>query len=106
MLQRALRAGVHTGWLIFSAALASLGGLIKLPVLLLGLPAVVMLHEALGWRAMIRDVRVWLAAAIVVVPSMAWYHWARVLQDRYGLHTFFLGKPLRELAADWFRPTF
>jgi len=88
-----------------SAVALSLGILIKLPVIVFGLPALFLLLDGRPLKALLRP-RYALYLAATVGPAAAWYVHARQLQVRYGLTYFYLGKSLTELFGDWCDPLF
>ena len=76
-------------WL--AALVLSVAILIKLPVVVFGLPALIIMLRV-PFFALIRRASTWGFAAITVLPSFAWYAWARGLQRDYGLAYFNLGQ--------------
>jgi hypothetical protein len=98
-----LQRGLDTDtprWRISAALGFALGMLVKLPVIVFGLPAAVMLVAARGWRELFQP-RWLLWAAATLMPTIAWYAYARSLQERYGYAHFRLGTSVSELAAAW-----
>jgi 4-amino-4-deoxy-L-arabinose transferase-like glycosyltransferase len=98
--------GVSWRFGLGSALALALGTLVKLPVIVFALPAVVLVVQRLGWKGLLRAPLTWVYGALVVGPTVAWYAYARGLQARHGLYHFFLGKPWRELVEDWGRGAF
>jgi Dolichyl-phosphate-mannose-protein mannosyltransferase len=93
-------------WLYFaSAATMATAALVKLPVIVYGLPLLAMLWSRRG-RGAATDWRYWAFLPISVVPPTLWYLHARALQRRYGLYDFFLGAGLPELFRTWATPSF
>jgi hypothetical protein len=105
LLEKGTRARVQSGWMTASAGAAALGILIKLPVIVFGLPSAVLVISRLGWRRALRDWRTWAYAAIALVPPAGWYRYAHHLQDTYGLQTFYLGESWRDLLSESLRPS-
>ncbi len=91
---------------LFAAALMALAVLIKLPVIVFGLPALVMVTARFGVRGSLR--RPWLALfpLVALLPAFFWYRHARALQEASGLYVFRLGQSWEELAAAWTDPRF
>jgi 4-amino-4-deoxy-L-arabinose transferase-like glycosyltransferase len=98
---RPSRFGLYLG----SAAAIALGALVKLPVVVFGLPLVVLLWERRGLAAA-RAVRYWLYLPVALTPVIAWYAWARHLVDAFGYPYFFLGSSFEALVASWRDPSF
>jgi hypothetical protein len=63
------------GRLLLAAGALGAAILVKEPAAFLGLTFAWLVCRRLGWRAL-RDWRVYLAAAIALVPAAAWYGWA------------------------------
>jgi hypothetical protein len=99
--------GRATQWLPYfgSAAAMALGALIKIPVLVYGLPMVALLWTRRG-REAVRDWRYWLYLPIALAPPLVWYLHARALQDLYGVRYFFLGASAQSLLQSWVDPSF
>jgi Dolichyl-phosphate-mannose-protein mannosyltransferase len=93
-------------WLYFlSAATMALGALVKLPVIVYGLPLLAMLWSRRG-HAGLSDWRYWAYLSISTLPPAVWYIHARSLQERYGHHDFALGVGLPDLLRTWATPSF
>ncbi|PTL84606.1 glycosyltransferase family 39 protein [Vitiosangium sp. GDMCC 1.1324] len=107
LFDRSLPADAPTRWpLYFGSAVAmALGALIKLPVIVYGLPLVVWLFLRRG-KAALRPSAYWLYLPLSVLPPLAWYAYAKALQDQYGIHYFYLGTSFPALVASWLDPTF
>lgn len=88
------------GLYFLSAATMALGALVKLPVLVYGLPLLALLWSRRG-REAIPDWRYWLYLPISLAPPAVWYWHARTLQQHYGLYDFALGASLPELLRTW-----
>jgi Dolichyl-phosphate-mannose-protein mannosyltransferase len=99
--QRPTRWGLYC----LSAGAMALGALVKLPVIVYGLPLAAMLWSRRG-REAFADWRYWLYLPLSVVPSAVWYFHARALQQRYGHYDFSLGTGLRELLRTWTSASF
>jgi len=107
LLDLALPAQRPTRWWVYwlSAAVMAGGALVKLPVIVYGLPLLALLWSRRGWHAA-SDWRYWVYLPLSVAPPAVWYVHARRLQDRYGLHTFALGASWPELRSSWTTPRF
>ena len=102
LFERATRSGQLRAVPLFGAAGAiALAALIKLPAIVYGLPMLVLLISRRPARACAREWRLWAFAAIALVPAFLWYRYARALQDRYGIHYFYLGSDLPSLVRAW-----
>ncbi|OJH42446.1 hypothetical protein BON30_04430 [Cystobacter ferrugineus] len=107
LFDRSLPENAPTRWpLYFGSAVAmTLGALIKLPIITYGLPLVLWLYFRRG-KAALRPSAYWLYLPLSVLPPLAWYAYARALQDKYGVHYFYLGTSFQSLLASWRDPSF
>ncbi|HXN40201.1 MAG TPA: glycosyltransferase family 39 protein, partial [Myxococcaceae bacterium] len=104
-LERSLSRETRWGLYALSAGAMALAILIKLPAIVFGLPAVVLVLGRRTWRGALR----WRYLAylpIAVLPGFFWYWHARHLQEQYGLPYFYLGTDFAQLVADWADPVF
>ncbi len=116
LMDLALPDARPTRWAVYvaSAGAMAVGGLVKVPVLVFGLPLLVLLVER-RW-AEVREAagaRRWLLvsgyatyAPLALGAPMAWLQHARHLQEAYGVRYFFLGDGLASLAKSWVDPSF
>jgi hypothetical protein len=107
LFDRSLPDNAPTRWPLYlgSAVAMALGALIKLPIITYGLPLVLWLYFRRG-KAALRPSAYWLYLPLSVLPPLAWYAYAKALQDRYGVHYFYLGTSFPALVASWLDPSF
>lgn len=116
LMDWALPEGQPTRWggYLASAAVLAVGGLVKVPVLVFGLPLLALLVER-RWNSMrsATGSALWLLplayaayAPVSLGAPLAWLRHARQLQERHGVRYFFLGEDLGALARSWVDPTF
>ncbi len=80
-----------TGSLIGAGVLGALGGLTKIPGLIVGLPMLYAAVTMRGWRGLMRPRELLPAlagAALILLPVVAYYAWARHLALTYPPHHF------------------
>jgi len=77
-------------WMVTGASALTIACLLKLPAVLTGPAIVVLLVRQRGW-SVFRDPRVWLAGAIPLAITVAWYWRAHVVFERTGLTMGILG---------------
>lgn len=96
-----------TNWPLWfgSAAVMAVACLIKIPVIVYGLPMVALLLERKGLRAA-ADPKRWLYLPIALIPPAVWYSHARALQRDFGVHYFHLGSSWETLRRDWTTPAY
>jgi 4-amino-4-deoxy-L-arabinose transferase-like glycosyltransferase len=82
----------------FSIALALL---IKLPSAIIGAPMACLALERFGKRA-IREFRLWLFGALVLIPSFAWYLHAAHVTEQFYPHHFFGEGGVRVMPLNWY----
>ncbi len=107
LLDVALPAERPTRWWLYflSAAVMAFATLVKLPVIVYGLPLLAMLWSRRG-RAAVSDWRNWAYLPISLFPPTVWYFHARSLQQQYGHYNFSLGAGFPELLQTWATPAF
>lgn len=107
LLDLSLPARASTRWSLYllSALAMCVGVLIKLPVIVYGLPSLAMVWTRRSYHAA-SDWRYWVYLPLSTFAPAIWYVHARILQARYGLYDFALGVPLSELARTWTTPEF
>ena len=81
-------------WLVTGAAALAVACLLKLPAIFLGPAIVAALVDGRGWRVF-RDPRVWLAGAVPLALTAAWYWHAHLIFERTGLTMGILGAPTK-----------
>ena len=77
-------------WLWIAVASLTLACLVKLPAVFLGPAILTAVVHARGWRAL-RDPRVWIAGAVPLAVTAAWYWHAHLVFERSGLTMGILG---------------
>jgi hypothetical protein len=105
VLERSLSRETRWGLYFLSAGAMALAILIKLPAIVFGLPAAMLVLERRSWRGPHR----WQYLAylpIAVLPGLLWYWHARHLQEQFGIDYFYLGPGIAELVAGWADPVF
>ena len=94
-------AGGGLSRLLLAAIAISLSLLIKLPSVLIGAPLLCLAYQRFG-LSLFRRIELWIFAAIVLVPSVAWYwHCHRIAQTFYPYHFFGAGG-LRLMDPIWY----
>lgn len=81
-------------WAVIGASALTIACLLKLPAVFVGPAIVALLVNQRGWNAF-RDPRVWLAGAIPLAITAAWYWRAHVVFERTGLTMGILGTPAK-----------
>jgi hypothetical protein len=107
LLELSLPPQGPTRWGLYclSAAAMALGALVKLPVIVYGLPLAALVWSRRGQEA-IWDWRYWLYLPVSLAAPAVWYFHARGLQERYGHYDFSLGAALPELLRTWTSTSF
>lgn len=102
LLERSVREE-QTRWGLYlgSAATFALGILIKLPVVVFGLPAVLLLASRRSARTLVTRWGYGSYLPLALLPALIWYTHARALQDVYGIHYFNLGSRPAQLVQAW-----
>ena len=77
-------------WLWIAAGSLTLACLVKLPAVFLGPAILAALVQARGWRVL-RDPRIWIAGAVPLALTAAWYWHAHNVFERTGLTMGILG---------------
>ena len=79
----------------------SLSILIKLPSILIGAPLAYLAIERFRFSAF-RDFRLWIFAAIALIPSLLWYWHAYEITLNFYPHHFFGAGGIKIMAAPWY----
>jgi len=93
-------AGSRRGFWI-SALTMSAAMLIKLPTAVLAAPFALMVFRRRGWSAL-RELNLYLWAAIALLPSTAWYVYAHRIAESYYPFHFFGGGGVRFMPVGWY----
>jgi 4-amino-4-deoxy-L-arabinose transferase-like glycosyltransferase len=99
------RASSPALWLLAGAAFG-FAGLVKLPAIVFGLPALAIAADRMTLRGVLRNPVAWISAAVAALPITAWYRHAQHLQDVSGLMVFPVRKSLHDLWNEWHLPEF
>lgn len=87
---------------LFAAAITtSLALLIKLPNAIIGAPLLYLAWKKFRWR-LIQQPSLWLFAAIVLLPSAAWYWHAHQVAEKFYPHHFFGAGGIQIENASWY----
>lgn len=87
-------------WLAAAVA-TSLAILIKLPAVVIGVPIAYLALSRFGWSAL-KSGRLWMFAAIALLPSLAWYWHAHRIAEAFYPHHLFGAGGIRMEGFTWY----